>query len=71
MIHGDTNTGPFGKNTYGSRSLAVGGEAIARAAEKVQDKAKRIVAHQLEAAPEDIELADGALPGRPARRARA
>ena len=59
VIHGDTNTGPFGKNTYGSRSLSVGGEAIARAAEKVQDKAKRIVTHQLEAAPEDIELADG------------
>jgi carbon-monoxide dehydrogenase large subunit len=59
VIHGDTNTGPFGKNTYGSRSLAVGGEAIARAAERVQDKAKRIVAHQMEAAPEDIELADG------------
>jgi carbon-monoxide dehydrogenase large subunit len=59
VIHGDTNTGPFGKNTYGSRSLSVGGEAIARAAEKVQDKAKRIVAHKLEAAPEDIELADG------------
>jgi aerobic carbon-monoxide dehydrogenase large subunit len=59
VVHGDTNTGPFGKNTYGSRSLAVGGEAIARAAERVQDKAKRIVAHKLEAAPEDIELADG------------
>src|SRR5215212_8782414 len=59
VIHGDTNTGPFGKNTYGSRSLAVGGEAIARAAEKVQDKAKRIVAHQLEAAPEDIEVVGG------------
>ena len=36
-------------------------EAIARAAEKVQDKAKRIVAHQLEAAPEDIELAEGSF----------
>jgi carbon-monoxide dehydrogenase large subunit len=59
VIHGDTNTGPFGKNTYGSRSLAVGGEAIARAAHKVQEKARRIVAHKLEAAPEDIELADG------------
>ena len=59
VIHGDTNTGPFGKDTYGSRSLSVGGEAIARAAEKVQAKAKRIVAHQLEAAPEDIELSDG------------
>jgi carbon-monoxide dehydrogenase large subunit len=59
VIHGDTNTGPFGKNTYGSRSLAVGGEAIARAAERVQDKARRIVAHKMEAAPEDIEIADG------------
>jgi aerobic carbon-monoxide dehydrogenase large subunit len=59
VIHGDTNTGPFGKDTYGSRSLAVGGEAIARAAQKVQDKAKQIVAHNLEAAPEDIEVADG------------
>ena len=31
----------------------------ARAAKKVADKAKAIVAHQLEAAPEDIELRDG------------
>jgi carbon-monoxide dehydrogenase large subunit len=61
VIHGDTNTGPFGKNTYGSRSLAVGGEAIARAAERVQDKARRIVAHKLEAAPEDIELSEGSF----------
>jgi carbon-monoxide dehydrogenase large subunit len=59
IIHGDTNTGPFGKDTYGSRGLAVGGEAMARAAEKVQDKAKRIVAHKLEAAPEDIEVREG------------
>ena len=59
VIHGDTNTGPFGKDTYGSRSLAVGGEAIARAADKVQSKARKIVAHKLEAAPEDIEVADG------------
>ena len=59
VIHGDTETGPFGLDTYGSRSLAVGGEAAARAAEKVAAKAKAIVAHQLEAAPEDIELQDG------------
>src|ERR671933_1023576 len=59
VIHGDTNTGPFGKDTYGSRSLSVGGEAMARAAQKLQDKAKRIVAHKLEAAAEDIELAEG------------
>jgi carbon-monoxide dehydrogenase large subunit len=59
VIHGDTQTGPFGLDTYGSRSLAVGGEAAARAAKKVADKAKAIVAHQLEADVEDIELRDG------------
>jgi carbon-monoxide dehydrogenase large subunit len=58
VIHGDTGTGPEGRNTYGSRSVAVGGEAIARSATKIADKAKKIVAHQLEAAPEDIELAN-------------
>jgi carbon-monoxide dehydrogenase large subunit len=59
VVHGDTATGPFGLDTYGSRTLAVGGEAMARAAEKVADKAKAIVAHQLEADPADIELQDG------------
>ncbi|HYZ79732.1 MAG TPA: molybdopterin cofactor-binding domain-containing protein, partial [Solirubrobacteraceae bacterium] len=59
VIHGDTQTGPFGLDTYGSRSLAVGGEAVARTAAKVAAKARSIVAHQLEAAPEDIELHDG------------
>ena len=59
VIHGDTGTGPEGRNTYGSRSLAVGGEALAARANKVADKAKAIVAHHLEAAPEDIELSDG------------
>jgi carbon-monoxide dehydrogenase large subunit len=59
VIHGDTGTGPQGLDTYGSRSLAVGGEAIARATVKVVDKVRKIVAHQLEAAPEDIELAGG------------
>jgi aerobic carbon-monoxide dehydrogenase large subunit len=60
VIHGDTNLGPWGQGTYGSRSLAVGGEAVARAAERVQEKAKRISAALLEASHEDIELsADG------------
>jgi carbon-monoxide dehydrogenase large subunit len=57
--HGDTDQGTWGWDTYGSRSLAVGGEAIVRAAQRVQDKAKRICAALLEAAPEDIELVDG------------
>jgi carbon-monoxide dehydrogenase large subunit len=59
VMHGDTDTGPEGRNTYGSRSLAVGGEALARGANKIAEKAKAIVAHQLEAAVDDIELKDG------------
>jgi carbon-monoxide dehydrogenase large subunit len=59
IVHSDTDMGPYGMGTYGSRSLAVGGESAARAANKVADKAKEIVAHLLEAAPEDIELAGG------------
>jgi len=59
VIHGDTGTGPQGLGTYGSRSLAVGGEAVARATAKVAEKARKIVAHALEAAPEDIEVRDG------------
>jgi carbon-monoxide dehydrogenase large subunit len=59
VLHGDTDQGAWGWNTYGSRSLAVGGEALARAARKVQDKAKRICAALLEASPDDIELSDG------------
>ena len=59
VIHGDTSTGPEGRGTYGSRSLATGGEAVAKATDKVVAKAKAIVAAELEAAPEDIEVADG------------
>ncbi|HEY1421484.1 MAG TPA: molybdopterin cofactor-binding domain-containing protein [Candidatus Dormibacteraeota bacterium] len=58
--HGDTNEGPgFGYGTYGSRSLAVGGIAIQRASNKVIDKAKKIAAHILEAAEEDIVFDQG------------
>ncbi|HEY5188452.1 MAG TPA: molybdopterin cofactor-binding domain-containing protein, partial [Solirubrobacteraceae bacterium] len=59
VVHGDTATGPEGRGTYGSRSLATGGEAVARATDKVVAKAKAIVAAELEAAAEDIEVADG------------
>jgi carbon-monoxide dehydrogenase large subunit len=59
VMHGDTATGPEGLDTYGSRGLSVGGEAVNLAAEKVAAKARAIVAHQLEADPADIELRDG------------
>jgi carbon-monoxide dehydrogenase large subunit len=59
VVHGDTATGPEGRGTYGSRSLATGGEAVAKATDKVANKVKAIVAAELEAAPEDIEVSDG------------
>jgi carbon-monoxide dehydrogenase large subunit len=59
VVHGDTDKGPFGMGTYGSRSIAVGGSAIIRAGEKIIAKGKKIAAHILEAAEDDIEFADG------------
>lgn len=59
IVHGDTSKIPFGMGTYGSRSLAVCGSAMVRAAEKVISKAKKIAAHLLEASDADIELKDG------------
>ena len=61
IVHGDTANTPMGMGTYGSRSLAVGGSAMVRAAEKVINKAKKIAAHLLEASEADIELKDGAF----------
>jgi carbon-monoxide dehydrogenase large subunit len=57
--HGDTGTTPMGIGTFGSRGLAMGGGALMQASAKVQEKARHIAAHILEAAFEDIELANG------------
>jgi carbon-monoxide dehydrogenase large subunit len=57
--HGDTSNTPMGNGTGGSRSLAVGGTSILRAALKVQEQARTIAAHVLEAAKDDVVLADG------------
>lgn len=59
--HGDTLNTPQGNGTMGSRGLAVGGGAVVLAMDKVRDRAKAIAAHMLEAAPDDIEVADGAF----------
>jgi carbon-monoxide dehydrogenase large subunit len=61
VLHGDTQIAHKGLDTYGSRSLVVGGEAIARATDKVIEKAKPIAAHLLEASVDDIEFKDGRL----------
>ena len=59
VVHGDTDNTPMGWGTYGSRTTAVSGAALATALGKIKDKAKVLAAHLIEAAPEDIEYADG------------
>jgi len=59
IVHGDTGRVPFGMGTYGSRSGAVGGAALFNSLQKVKEKGRRIAAHLLEAAPEDVDFAGG------------
>src|SRR6185503_3081690 len=58
--HGDTGNTAHGNGTGGSRGLAVGGAALVLSLNKVREKAQHIAGHMLEAAPEDIELVEGA-----------
>ncbi len=69
VLHSDTAISPLGLDTYGSRSLAVGGVAITMACDKVIDKARRIAAHQMECSTEDLEFENGqfAVRGSPDR----
>ncbi|MCO5969421.1 xanthine dehydrogenase family protein molybdopterin-binding subunit [Actinoallomurus soli] len=61
VLHGDTSVSPKGMDTYGSRSLAVGGVALFNACDKVIDKARRMAAHLLEADEGDIEFSGGSF----------
>ena len=59
IVHGDTDKVQFGMGTYGSRSAAVGISAIVKAMEKMEAKARKIAAHQLEASESDIVIENG------------
>ncbi len=59
VVHGDTDKVQMGTGTFGSRSAVCGGNAIHMSIEKIQDKAKRIAANLLEAAPEDVVAENG------------
>lgn len=52
--HGDTQAAPQGFGTFGSRSVALGGGALAKASGEVREKGRRIAANLLEAALEDV-----------------
>ncbi len=59
VLHGDTQIAPKGMDTYGSRSLAVGGMALVSACDKVVEKARVIAAGMIEASPDDLEWTPG------------
>ncbi|CAN5841447.1 molybdopterin-dependent oxidoreductase [soil metagenome] len=59
VLHGDTKVAPQGMDTYGSRSLVVGGIAIYKAAQRLCDNLKAAAAHMLEASEGDVEFVDG------------
>ncbi len=61
VIFSDTGMAPYGMDTYGSRSLAVGGRAILAAADSVVAKARLIAAHMLEVSADDLEFVDGSF----------
>src|SRR5579864_3439198 len=69
VVHGDTDAIPAGVGTYGSRSLSIGGSAVAVAAAELRGKILAAAAALLEAAPHDVVLSDGtaAVRGAPTR----
>lgn len=71
IIHGDTSRIAMGWGTYGSRTTPVGGNAMAIATDRVIEKAKKIAAHMLEVAAEDLDFNEGAfqVKGVPSRQA--
>jgi carbon-monoxide dehydrogenase large subunit len=59
VLHGDTTVSPLGMDTYGSRSLTVGGIALHQAAQKIVAKARTLAAHQLQVAEDELDYEDG------------
>jgi carbon-monoxide dehydrogenase large subunit len=59
IMHGDTDSTPEGRGTYGSRTTAVGGSAVFTAVERLREKMKQIASHILEASVSDVTLEDG------------
>ncbi|MDR5710261.1 MAG: xanthine dehydrogenase family protein molybdopterin-binding subunit [Armatimonadota bacterium] len=70
VVMGDTATTPYGGGAWASRGAVAGGAVVLLAARRLREKVQHIAAHLLEAAPEDIELAEGHafVRGAPSRR---
>jgi carbon-monoxide dehydrogenase large subunit len=60
VLKGDTDSVARGSGTYGSKSTQIGGAAAAKASTEVVERAKQLVAEELEANPDDLVLDFGA-----------
>jgi aerobic carbon-monoxide dehydrogenase large subunit len=58
-VQGDTDMVTYGRGTFNSRSMSIGGSAVALACDKTIAKATTIAAHLLEAAEADLEFEEG------------
>ncbi|MCH7907099.1 MAG: molybdopterin-dependent oxidoreductase, partial [Chloroflexi bacterium] len=61
VLHGDTDQGPFGVGTFGSRSLSVGGAALFNSLGKIKAKAHTLAAHLLESDPKFVTFEGGSF----------
>jgi carbon-monoxide dehydrogenase large subunit len=59
IVMGDTDAVPYGRGTYGSRSMVAGGTVLREAADRIIARGRRIASHLLEAAADDIEFEAG------------
>jgi carbon-monoxide dehydrogenase large subunit len=59
VLRGDTASAHFGRDTYGSRAMALGGTAIVMSIDKIIEKAKTLAAALLQSSPEEVEFEDG------------
>ncbi|HEX9843467.1 MAG TPA: molybdopterin cofactor-binding domain-containing protein, partial [bacterium] len=59
IVHSDTDAVPYGNGTYGSRGIAMGGQAMMMSIDKVKDKAKQFGAHMLDAQKESMSFDRG------------
>ena len=58
VVHGDTDLVTQGMGTYGSRSAAVGGEALSNAAKTIRKKLVTLAAHLMEVSEDDLVYDD-------------
>jgi carbon-monoxide dehydrogenase large subunit len=61
IVQADTQSTPYGPGTGGSRTAVIAGGAARRAAVEVREKVLQLAAHMMEAAPEDLEIAESVV----------